>query len=490
MKKLISMLLVLAMLLGVAGAEETPVENVNLGHVIELTQRVDVLLRSDMMVNELCSGWENAISEEHELITRLRKGERTKPTAVYMISQAELEDKMISDSEGYTGTAAQKQVLSQMIENVIREPLSDYEADVMVQMGRATNYLLQPGEEEMGEYILLYEDALPMVAHWYTVEGIVTMEAMPLANQELAACTSAEEVTACLVTMGLPEMTCTAVSLENAAQIIFDENFFSDPGEPLSFELIAEVADDMEQLLTSGYLQSTWGFTDENVALMDDFLHNGEAPIHIYRLDMMSMSSMQLSQFLYRNEPAQVRYERMCTTVSDVQSALLQMTQNELFSSAYDLFIKLLNEMYGTDGDDESQDESLIEEEKKEDLFTDEETWEESYDQIVARYQEEYETQYLRYQMVIRSIYFGSQTGLSEGVPAVYLLIYETGSPIVVFNVPEFGVNNLDAFYCRSEQLQQCKSVTDVTLCLMANDISCTVTEILPSIAAEETVAQ
>lgn len=67
MKKMLAILLALLMMLsGMATAEETTDNNTNISHMLELCQRVDILLRSDRIVTDLVGNTDAAITEERE----------------------------------------------------------------------------------------------------------------------------------------------------------------------------------------------------------------------------------------------------------------------------------------------------------------------------------------------------------------------------------------------------------------------------------------
>lgn len=467
MKKLLAILLSVTLLLTMAGAETASVntESVSLGHLLELTRRVDALLRSDRMASDFVSEWENGISED-QLLMNLRRGDRTNPSAVYLISQEELENKLIGDNPAYTRTTSQVQVLTEMVQNWLTEKMSDYEYSLTVHMARTTHYVAPEGEEPAAVAFVLYEDALPILMSWHTVDGMVSLNAYPLFDEKLAAATTAEEVTAWLVEMGLPELNCTPVDMTNAEAVAFPEEFFTEAGEPLSFALLAELADEMENEVRSGYLQTTWGYTDEDVSMLDELLHGDAQPAHIYRVDVMNTSSMQMVQLFYRNEPPQVQYEAMCTVSSQMLQGLLQSMQRAFYQKANEI-------LYSSD---EDEAESLVEEEEPDDIFTDEETWKERY----QRYNEELYRQQACYSMVLRAHSLRMKVNLPEQVPAIYLLVYETGAPIAVLHSPEFGISGFQIVYIAANQLQRSKSISDVKLYLNSIGMNCLVTEVLP----------
>lgn len=87
MKKMLAILLALLMMLsGMATAEETTDNNTNISHMLELCQRVDILLRSDRIVTDLVGDTDAAITEEQKIVNRLRAGNRTVPSAVYYVT--------------------------------------------------------------------------------------------------------------------------------------------------------------------------------------------------------------------------------------------------------------------------------------------------------------------------------------------------------------------------------------------------------------------
>ena len=78
MKKMLAILLALLMMLtGMATAEETTDNNTNISHMLELCQRVDILLHSDRIVADLVGDTDAAITEEQKIVNRLRAGNRT-----------------------------------------------------------------------------------------------------------------------------------------------------------------------------------------------------------------------------------------------------------------------------------------------------------------------------------------------------------------------------------------------------------------------------
>ena len=93
MKKMLAILLALLMMLsGMAMAEETTDNNTNISHMLELCQRVDILLRSDRVVTDLVGDTDAAITEEQKIVNRLRAGNRTMPSACLLYTSDAADD--------------------------------------------------------------------------------------------------------------------------------------------------------------------------------------------------------------------------------------------------------------------------------------------------------------------------------------------------------------------------------------------------------------
>ena len=167
MKKMLAILLALLMMLsGMATAEETTDNNTNISHMLELCQRVDILLHSDRIVADLVGDTDAAITEEQKIVNRLRAGNRTMPSAVYYVTGETLLAGFIGDNPDYTDTPEQRRVLQLMPQRILMEQQDTYGKQMLNQMARSTQYPKPDGEPEMGMYIALYSDALPMMSFW------------------------------------------------------------------------------------------------------------------------------------------------------------------------------------------------------------------------------------------------------------------------------------------------------------------------------------
>lgn len=127
MKKMLAILLALLMMLsGMAMAEETTDNNTNISHMLELCQRVDILLRSDRIVTDLVGDTDTAITEEQKIVNRLRAGNRTMPSAVYYVTGETLLAGFIGDNPDYTDTPEQRRVIQLMPQRILMEQQDTY----------------------------------------------------------------------------------------------------------------------------------------------------------------------------------------------------------------------------------------------------------------------------------------------------------------------------------------------------------------------------
>ena len=104
-----------------------------------------------------------------------------------------------------------------MPQRILMEQQDTYGKQMLNQMARSTQYPKPDGEPEMGMYIALYADALPMMSFWISDGTVNDMYCTPVLSDELAACKSAEEVTAWFAAQQMPELACTAVDLAGVA---------------------------------------------------------------------------------------------------------------------------------------------------------------------------------------------------------------------------------------------------------------------------------
>lgn len=462
MRKLLATLLALMLMLsGAAMAEETPDNNTNISRMLELCQRVDILLRSDRMVSDWVDGTDTAITEEQKIVNRLRAGDRTTPSAVYYITGEALKAGFIGDNPDYTDTPEQRTVLQQLPERLLMEQQTEYGRHMVNYMARATQYPKPADEPEMGMYVVLYADALPMMGVWMSDGTVNEISCFPVLSDELAACKSAEEVTAWFETVQMPAMECTAVDLTGVTPCTFAEDPFGDEGEPVPFERLAEVGNALDDLIESRYLQTAWGVSDEEAAKLAVYAHQGQSPRSIYRIDLMNSTTAQMYRLTYRAEAPQVIYETISTWAVKLYQEVALFAMNDEANSLVQAFFE---QAYGSDEDED--DDSLYSDKDIQALYQDLQTQVEEISK--------------RYTMILNAMLDRMYLDLNERVNTCYVLLYDEGAPILVLSGMENGVSTLRACYFPVDVLEKCESATDLMLYLSGHNLPLEATEVLP----------
>lgn len=321
----------------------------------------------------------------------------------------------------------------------------------------------------MGMYIALYADALPMMSFWISDGTVNDMYCTPVLSDELAACKSAEEVTAWFAAQQMPELACTAVDLAGVAAYPFTEDPFGDEGEPVPFERLAEAGNALDELIESRYLQTTWGISDEDVAKLAAYAHEGQSPRSIYRIELMESSMARMLRLTYRSEAPQVLYEVTC-------SWALEMYRMVTLFAMYDEYNAGVRTLYQQEEDEDEESDSLFTDETSEtdtpdeSLKTEAENFQKLMQEIDARYS------LIMNQATQKHLYLD----LNERTNAMYVLLYDEGAPILVMSSMENGVSCLHVRYFPTAQLENCQNTTDLMFYFTGNNVPFEVTEILP----------
>ena len=336
-------------------------------------------------------------------------------------------------------------MLQLMPQRILMEQQDTYGKQMLNQMARSTQYPKPDGEPEMGMYIALYSDALPMMSFWISDGTVNEMYCTPVLSDELAACKSAEEVTAWFAAQQMPELACTAVDLAGVAAYPFTEDPFGDEGE-----------------------QTTWGISDENVAKLAAYAHEGQSPRSIYRIELMESSMAQMLRLTYRSEAPQVLYEVTC-------SWAMEMYHMVTLFAMYDEYNAGVRTLYQQEEDEEESDSLFTDETSETDtpdesLKTEMENFQKLTQEIDARYS------LIMNQATQKHLYLD----LNERTNAMYVLLYDEGAPILVMSSMENGVSCLHVRYFPTAQLENCQNTTDLMFYFTGNNVPFEVTEILP----------
>lgn len=179
-------------------------EDVFMANAIEIARRIDLLADNEMFMWNFASGVDEAV------VDKVTAGDHTWPRAVYAMDGHALWASM------YAGAPEGSAVLDLSRPEVRRDlvwPLSDMlvgqrAADEMALIHLLARYKVFACErgEKFGAMFLLYDNAVPILLVWYSDAGAVAISASFLPDDALYACASAEEVSAWLMTRGMPQV--------------------------------------------------------------------------------------------------------------------------------------------------------------------------------------------------------------------------------------------------------------------------------------------
>lgn len=236
----------------------------------------------------------------------------------------------------------------------------------------------------------------------------------------------------------------------------------------MPFERLAEAGNAMDELIESRYLQTTWGISDEDVAKLAAYAHEGQSPRSIYRIELMESSMAQMLRLTYRSEAPQVLYEVTC-------SWAMEMYHMVTLFAMYDEYNAGVQKLYQQEEDDEESDSLFTDETSETDtpdesLKTEAENFQKLMQEIDARYS------LIMNQATQKHLYLD----LNERTNAMYVLLYDEGAPILVMSSMENGVSCLHVRYFPTAQLENCQNTTDLMFYFTGNNVPFEVTEILP----------
>lgn len=178
----------------------------------------------------------------------------------------------------------------------------------------------------------------------------------------------------------------------------------------------------------------------------------------------MNSASAQMFRLTYRAEAPQVIYEALSTWVMNLEQDLMLLPLSDKVTEYANEFYA---QAFGTD--DEDEDDSLYSEKT-------DKTMEELYKEYTAKLEDVQ-------QLALLIGYASSDQhflDLNERVSAMYILLYDEGTPILVLSGMENGVSTLRACYFPADVLEKCENATDMMLYLSGHNMPLDVTEILP----------
>lgn len=197
MKRVLAVFLMLMMLIPAAHAEDP-----KLPHVIEIAHRIDRLAENE----DFLIAYDYSYADE-EVYERVSGGDHTHPARIFHVGSDVLIDAL------YAGVDASQRpdfTRPELLRNLI-SPIADMlwgvressELSLLTLFARYKVFACE-GQTGGGVYILLYEEATPVLVTWYAQEGAVCASAVFMPDEALQACTDAQSVSAWFAACGMP----------------------------------------------------------------------------------------------------------------------------------------------------------------------------------------------------------------------------------------------------------------------------------------------
>lgn len=190
MKKAFAVLLMLCMLCSCALAENPLADK-----AVELVQRMDALAGN--ATYRACISVTGG--EMGRMVDAFAAGDHDQPRMMVAVDISEFTELVMGQVATFDAAldpVAQEELLSKMASSVVLQLVSARGASTLAavnSMMTGTIFAME-GEEARGVYLLLYENATPAAVSWTAKSGAVSMTAMFLPDDDLAACSSAQAV--------------------------------------------------------------------------------------------------------------------------------------------------------------------------------------------------------------------------------------------------------------------------------------------------------
>ncbi len=180
-------------------------------NLVEISQRIDLLAK-----NERFMGAFNFAALADEDIARLTRGDHTRPRVVYHVSGDQLIQGLYAGQDASSMLDFTRPELLRDLVGELPEMLwgrrESAELSMLSHLARFKVFAA-PEKSGCGLYMLLYEDATPIVVSWYAQQGAVEMAAFFMPIAELEAVASADDMAAWFAAQGMPEVVFEEVPL-------------------------------------------------------------------------------------------------------------------------------------------------------------------------------------------------------------------------------------------------------------------------------------
>lgn len=193
MKRLIALALALLMLFSCAAAEESLSV-----HAGRMGAKLDALLKNTAYVDLLTGS--AAIGD---IVKAWGTEDHAAPGIVLQVETNTLVDQLLQQAMGLSDAA--KAELARKVPMTLASQLNAaYGTETLAAASACTvSSVFAHQDQGSGLYILLYSHALPVFVGWYAQDGAVFMQAMVVADEQLASCQNEEDISAWMQAKGM-----------------------------------------------------------------------------------------------------------------------------------------------------------------------------------------------------------------------------------------------------------------------------------------------
>ncbi len=389
-------------------------EDAFLSHAVEIAHRISVLAANPHAMAHL---WFEPMNEA--ILDELRTGDHTKPQRIFHVSGEELIRALYGPEDD---AAARLDFTRPELRRDLVESLPDmllgrreiFDLQVLHYLARYKTFA-ETDVEGCGFFIMLYGEDTPVVLPWYTERGAASIAAFFMPDDELKACTDAEAVSAWFAGKGLP-----AVRFEEIKPGRLPDHFRAGEaqsvqavGESVTLDALLEMPQKMAELV-NGDLLAIQGVPAELRKIAEGWAQGStQRPRMVVRADAENAAVLRNTRAELLLEPDIIRLEMESYILTEIVSSLMRDAAEEAGVTAA------------------------------------------SYGQI------------LEVNGLIDASVCYAQQGVQDGY-ALYFLLYEDGTPVMILANQENGAVSLNGFFLPSERLSRCENVGQVALWMMS----------------------
>lgn len=182
-----------------------------LQNVVEIAQRIDILAENEMFMSYYTYGM-----VDDAQIEAVSYGDHTRPARAFHLSGQTLIDGLYAGAvEANMLDFTRPELLDDLVSELpelLWGRREETELSLLTMLARYKVFAMEEAEG-CGLFFLLYEDGVPVLVTWFAGNGCVNAGAWFMPDEQLAAVTTAEELSAWFAGMGMPTVSFEEVPL-------------------------------------------------------------------------------------------------------------------------------------------------------------------------------------------------------------------------------------------------------------------------------------